>query len=908
MADTLICRITPGAHPVQKIAPEDWKQLFELLDTALELPPDQQQAWLDTLDSSRAALKPALLELLSKRASVQTNEALSALPRFTEVGEAVHPGALPRAGDLVGAYRLLRELGAGGMGTVWLAERADGAFRRNVALKLPHVTWLGGLAERMARERDILAGLEHPNIARLYDAGVDQLGRPFMAMEYIEGLPIDRYGAERGLSNRAKLALMLDVARAVSHAHARLVVHRDLKPANILVSADGVVHLLDFGIARLLESGLVEDRFTRSAAHPLTPDYASPEQLRGNALGTGSDVFSLGVILFELLTGKLPWNGVRAADTEVPVASSQVADESRRRELRGDLDSIVGKALKADPAERYLTADALAQDIERHLAGLPVHARPDSTTYRLGKLLRRNRTAAVALAAVITSLIVGTALALWQAREALEHAALAERQAARAESVKRFALSIFEDADYDAGNNTSTTALDLLARAQERIDIELADDPAIAVELMTSVGYSLIGLDQLAKAPDLLRRAVELGETRLGPDDPLTAAARVTYAEALVANARLPEAEEQLHLAIADARRLDAPRTLADGLRRLSDLRVKQGREAESEPLADEAVQVAETRLAPGEPRLRMELYINQYTVWRAGMRADSVVPAKKAYELARELDRGKPSLSGLVARLQYASALGDNGDFASSVRELEAVVGQMTKLTGPDNRLTAIATSRLGGAQVAHGHVDVGLAAMRKALQPYSRPPLSAMTRDVGVMRMQLGSALVNAGRFDEGLRELDGALPTLIAGVGEQSTATQMARSQRALALARLGRHSDAQAELDRIQGREKARPLERAELDARQAMVWSLAGRHREASQLFKQALEVLETQQLGGSRLSFARVLAAAAESARELDNRARVREYLERSVAILQALQHPGSAELQRVRHALEQGN
>lgn len=891
---------------MQKIAPEDWKQLFELLDTALELPPDRQQAWLETLDSSRAALKPALLELLAKRASVQTNEALSALPRFTEVGEAVRPGALPRAGDRVGPYRLLRELGSGGMGTVWLAERADGAFRRNVALKLPHVTWLGGLAERMARERDILAGLEHPNIARLYDAGVDELGRPFMAMELIEGLPIDRYCAERTLSTRQKLALVLDVARAVRHAHARLVVHRDLKPANILVSADGVVHLLDFGIARLLESGPEEDRLTRAAARPLTPDYASPEQLRGDALGTGSDVFSLGVILFELLTGKLPWTGMRAPDTEAPAPSSQVADESLSREAQGDLDAIVGKALNPEPAGRYSTVDALAQDIERYLTGMPVQARPDSRAYRLGKLLRRNRTAAVALIAVITALIGGTAVALWQAREALEHAALAERQAARAENVKRFALSIFEDADYDAGNNTSTTALDLLARAQERIDVELADDPAIAVELMTSVGYSLIGLDQLAKAPDLLRRAVELGESKLDPDDPLTAAARVTYAEALVANAKLPEAEEQLHRAITDARRLDSPRTLADGLRRLADLRTKQGRDAEAETLANDAVHVAETRLAPGEPRLRMELYINQYSSWRANLRADSVVPARKAYELARELDHGKPSLNGLVARLQYASALGDNGDFASSVRELDAVVGQMTQLTGPDNRLTAIATSRLGLAQVAHGHVDAGLAAIRRSLQPYARPPLSAMTRDVGVIGMQLGSALINAGRYDEGLRELDNAIPKLLASVGEENSATQLARSMRALALARLNHHAQAQAELDRVQGREKARPMERADLQARQAMVLALAGRHPEASDLFEEALAVLEAQQLGGSRLTYARVLAAAAESARQQDQRTRARQYLERSAGILQTLQHPGSDELQRVRHALAQ--
>jgi serine/threonine-protein kinase len=298
---------------MQKIGPEDWKQMFELLDTALDLPPAERNTWVETLDGSYERLKPALRELLSRHAANNSDAFLRELPHFTNVaGTSTSPLSLPEPGHHVGSYRLIRELGHGGMGSVWLAERADGVFKRTVALKLPHVTWIGGLAQRMARERDILATLEHPNIARLYDAGVDELGRPFMAMEYVEGQGIDRYCTERRLTVEQILPLILQVARAVAHAHARLVVHRDLKPGNILVTADGSVRLLDFGVAKLLESQTGEQ--TQFAARAFTPDYAAPEQIDGAPIGTASDVYSLGVVSYQLLAGWLPHSKQSAAE------------------------------------------------------------------------------------------------------------------------------------------------------------------------------------------------------------------------------------------------------------------------------------------------------------------------------------------------------------------------------------------------------------------------------------------------------------------------------------------------------------------------------------------------------------------------------------------------------------------
>ena len=247
-----------------------------------------------------------------------------------------------KAGALVGPYRLLRELGVGGMGSVWLAERADGTLKRQVALKLPRASWARGLAERMARERDILASLEHPNIARLYDAGTDAQGRPFLALEYVEGQPIDVYCSERALSIRQRLQLLLEVASAVTFAHSRLVVHRDLKPSNILVTADGQVRLLDFGIAKLMEGDRTQEtQLTQMAGRALTLDYASPEQIRGEPIGTASDVYSLGVVAYELLAGAKPYKLKRGSAAEL-------------EETIATVDAPLASATAADPAPNVI--------------------------------------------------------------------------------------------------------------------------------------------------------------------------------------------------------------------------------------------------------------------------------------------------------------------------------------------------------------------------------------------------------------------------------------------------------------------------------------------------------------------------------------------------------------------------
>jgi serine/threonine protein kinase len=362
------------------------------------------------------ALKPRLRRLLGELPSFE-NTFLRTLPRLAVPADPVSDEsieALLEPGAACGPYRLQRLLAEGGMGSVWLAERPDGLINRPVALKLPRLSWDNArLRERIARERDILAALTHPNIARLYDAGLMAEGRPYLALEYVDGQPIDEYCRSAGLDVRARVCLFLQVARAVAYAHAALVIHRDLKPANILVTADGEVHLLDFGIATLLEEGRAShSTLTELAGRPLTPEYASPEQIAGEPLAVATDVYSLGIVLFELLTGERPYRlrrGSRAeledaiVDADVPRPSHRAVDPSVRKALRGDLDTIVTMALRKRPDARYASVEAFAADLVRFLDGRPVHARPHSAGYRMRKFVARHRLGVGAMAATLVA-------------------------------------------------------------------------------------------------------------------------------------------------------------------------------------------------------------------------------------------------------------------------------------------------------------------------------------------------------------------------------------------------------------------------------------------------------------------------------------------------------------------------
>lgn len=508
----------------------EYAVLLGLLDEALELPREQRDAWVEQLSDSYAGLRPTLRRLLSATSAPERAGDIDLRGHIAAAVQDVASRAeTPQlcSGERIGPYELVREIGRGGMGFVWQAIRADGAFKRSVALKLPFMSWAGSMGERMTRERDILAGLEHPNIARFYDAGVDALGRPFMAMEYVEGQAIDEYCRERGLSIRERLLLLLDVSKAVAYAHSKLIIHRDLKPANILVTADGAVRLLDFGIAKLIAGESTEGAHaTQFAGRLLTPDYASPEQIKGEAIGTATDIYSLAVVTYELLTGTRPYRLKRqsAAELEQAIAevdprpaSEAVADKALRRQLRGDLDAILNKAMKKSPADRYGTIESFATDLQRYLGGETVLARPDSAAYRLRKLAARHRIVLGATSAVLAAMIVATSVSLRQAHEA-------QRQTIRATATRDFLVSVFRANDPRLASDKprgEVTAKDLLDSGAARIEKEFSGQPELQIELLglTADMYDYLS-DEERYARTQLRRMV-LARAYYGPTHPI---------------------------------------------------------------------------------------------------------------------------------------------------------------------------------------------------------------------------------------------------------------------------------------------------------------------------------------------------------------------------------------------------
>lgn len=540
---------------------ERLRRLNALLAEALELQAHQRAAWLQALPPEVADLAPQLAQMLAREGHAED----SFLEHAVRVGPTAWaefnvPGDAP--GDMIGPYRLLRELGTGGMATVWLAERADGSLRRQVALKLPHAGWAQGGGRRMARERDILASLEHPHIARLYDAGHTDAGRLYLAMEYVEGEPITDHARRHALPVPARLRLLLQVAGAVAHAHAHLVVHRDLKPPNILVTTEGYVRLLDFGVAKLL-AGDATDAWplTRDAGRALTPDYASPEQILDEPLSVASDVYSLGVVAYELLTGERPYR-LRGASpaaleeaitqAEAPLASSRVrGDAATARALRGDIDTILAKAMKKRIDERYPSVEAMAADIDRHLRGLPVLARPDSLTYRAGKFVRRQRAPLAVAALVSAAVVAGLVGTLSQARRAEQQSRLAQIQrdgalrelayAEAAEELMRFLLSEQSDKPF--------TTSQLLLRAEELVEQQFADDPLLRARLLLMVADLHGELNGYPRAEQILLRAADAAAS--AADGAVAAQVGCTLAALEVATGRGAAGKERFDTVLA---------------------------------------------------------------------------------------------------------------------------------------------------------------------------------------------------------------------------------------------------------------------------------------------------------------------------------------------------------------------
>jgi eukaryotic-like serine/threonine-protein kinase len=632
---------------MQSFTPERWQRVAPILDEAFELAPKARAAYLDRVCAGDAELRADAEAMLAAELDSadfldrSIDEYVDALAAQTSSAKAltadeIDSDDLP-SGTLIGPYRVVDGLGHGGMGTVYVAERADGQFEQRVALKLVrHGLDSAESHRRFLAERQILARLSHPNIARLVDGGIAPDGRPWFAMELVDGVPLTHHCDEHRLGIDRRLALFLDVGEAVRYAHQNLIVHRDLKPSNMLVTTEGRMKLLDFGIAKLIEddqtvasgpSAPAPD--TRTELRIMTPEYAAPEQVRGEPVTTATDVYALGTVLYELLSGhrahrferrtpaeyervvcdaeslrpsemvtRRPAVGLRTAPDAPPprdVWTTRGLDAiALRRRLAGDLDTIVLHALEKDPARRYPSVEAMLDDVRRYLAALPIRARPDSRAYRFRKFARRHRIGLAASAALALALIAGFGATLWQARARA-------REAAKAEEVKNFVVGLFALSDPAEARGRDITARELLARGVQRVDSALGRQPVVQEELLGVLGNIHHQLGLYAQADTLFARSVQVAERAFGPSH-LEVAARLTQRGAALKELGRPaDAESLLARALQVRRRAlgSDHADVAETIRELADVLSRAGKAQRAESLYHVAIEIHQRRLGP---------------------------------------------------------------------------------------------------------------------------------------------------------------------------------------------------------------------------------------------------------------------------------------------------------------------
>ncbi len=730
----------------------DRHEVEELFEAALELPAEERASWL----LERCGGKDALLA--DVKALLLAHDRAEGILEADAVGAGALLIDTPMRGRRIGQYRLLRELGRGGMGVVYLAERDDGHFRRRVAVKLLRASPdAEELHRRFVAERQILASLEHPNIAQLLDGGVTDGELPYLVMEYVDGLPITAYCDRHRLSIDERLRLFRDACAAVHHAHRNLVIHRDLKPSNILIATDGKVKLLDFGIAKLLNPAIsaMDLPETRTAFRVLTPEYASPEQLRGESLTTASDVYALGVVLYELLTARRP----HAADTDSPAvlareicesepdrpsttvlrahkirpdaatgeltpasvsAARDTTPERLSRELRGDLDAIVMMALRKEPARRYGSADLLAADVQRYHDGLPVVAHRGSRRYRAGKLIRRHRLAVAAAAVVALSLLGGAAVAGWQAGIASRERDRAEAALRESEEVTSFLLGLFEASDPEARAGVEITSRELLRRGTERAE-QLAGEPDVQARLFGVLGRVHLSLGEYEPSERLLERSLELQMAHLGPDhgDVVTTLARLADVERQLG--RYDSAQTLLERALSTQRRSlgDNDPALAATVSSLASLAVQRGDLATAEELAREALN-RRRALGRQHPSVVADLARLGSILRQRGDLAGAEGAYREALQL-RESTRGAAASDMVGGLLQLADLLQTDSSREREAESLYRRALEMQLATGsPDHNSTAAALYGLARLLERRGAREEAVSAIRdvQALQ----------------------------------------------------------------------------------------------------------------------------------------------------------------------------------------------
>ena len=798
-----------------------WQRVEELFHEAVDLAGTEQEAFLGRECGSDTDLRRRVEALLSADPISESVVEQGIVAAFDPLDEEERQ-AVP---DRVGAYRVVREIGRGGLATVFLAERDDEHFRKSVALKVVRRGLdTEDVLQRFRYERQILARFEHANIARLLDGGSLPDGRPFFVMEFVDGQPIDVYCADRGLNLRRRLELFREVCAAVSYAHRNLVVHRDLKPSNIFVTSDGEPKLLDFGIAKVLDTddGRATQLHTTEGLLLLTPEFASPEQISGQVITTLTDVYSLGVLLYRLLTGMPPYALERRRIAEVAhavcheqprppsmavngetLAEAGVGDEAPRwrRALRGDLDTVVLKALSKDPQRRYASVDELSEDLRRFLHGERVSARPESLSYRLTKWVGRHRGVVSVLAAgalVLAAVVVFYTVELRRQRDEERH------QAEKAERVSSLLVGMLEIADPDRTRGENVTARELLDRAAERLESELADQPEMRASLMELIGSIYGNLALFKEAEPLLEQALALRRT--------------------------------LH---------EAPSTeLAEAVARLGNLRYLKGSYRDAQNLLTDALQQREALLGPDHPLVGKNLNDLAAVSQALGRWREAEQLYRQALGIQQQTN-GPDDQETLITQANLATVLYQTGQLPAAetlcretmLRQRSALGEKHPDLAVTENTLAAVLVAQKRFAEASD--LLERVLERQKKLYGDQHPKISGNLTN-------LGALFYNQRRFDEAEAKFREALAlqTKLPGRHHQVVTTL-------LNLADLQLHG-------------------RKDLDA--------------AAELLEQAQE-LQEQLLGPDHIKLAGILLRKAVVELNKGNRTRALELLDRSKAI-----------------------
>ncbi len=790
---------------------QKWRQLDPLLDEALSLKPQEREAFLEELAGREPELADGLARLLAGAASTTPW-----LERGAAIGEELLEALAETTdgqtqGRRVGPFELIREIGQGGMAQVFLARRADGLYEQDVALKM---MWQGmrreDLLNRFERERQILAHLNDPHIASLLDGGVTEDGRPWLAMEYVAGVPIDRYCAEHRLDLRKRLTLLADVAGAVAAAHRRDIIHRDIKPSNVLVDGEGQVKLVDFGIAKLLDDG--PDAATVTEARLLTPEYASPEQIEGELLGRPSDVYQLGLLLFELTTGQRPFSREGASPLtfqrrvveQAPPNPSRIASQGSGLRLDRDLDAIILKCLEKDPSDRYATVEELTQDLRSYRLGLPLIAGSGQRWHRLQKFVSRHRLG-VSVAALFAGLLIAYAgTVTWQSTRIAEQRDAARLETAKAQEIAGFLQELFSNASPEVSLGRELTIKEMVDQGSLVLEGRLADQPALKAEMLDNLGGIYHSLGEYPAAIDHFQRSLAFKEQTDAPPasiadtlrwlgmsqrgagefaasleileqalavaradadfDPLAlakifTALGVTYSE-LRNNAEAGEYHRQA-LALRRERLPADDLALAQSKADYGVVLHKQARRAEAGELYREAAAVQEAGLGPTHPRTLTTLRNLAVLEIGLGNLDESERLLNQVLDREREIYRGDhPKMAWTLGYLgRVARDLGDLDRAESYWREAVRVLSS----TLPDNHLhTAGASHELGKILLANGKTAEGCEriAATMALRLKLRGEESVSSNQ---SRFHLGRCRVLEGKTAEGQALMEAAQPYL-------------------------------------------------------------------------------------------------------------------------------------------------